>query len=195
MNIITGFLKGRKIPFPLKNFPEAQTTPAKVKEALFSILGEDLREKCFLDLFTCSGQIGLEAISRGAKFVLFNDIDASCTRVIGDTLRAWEIAERGMVLHMPARQCLRYCQKHELAFDIAFLDPPYEKIRGRSIFLNDLLEIVGSYDIFNNDATIILQHYYANELPEKAQKFHLTKTKRYGTSGLAIYHTSVQTSL
>lgn len=187
MNIITGSLKGRKIPFPLKKFPEAQTTPSKVKEAVFSILGEDLSGMNFLDLFACSGQMGLEAISRGASFVLFNDIEASNTRFIGDTIRAWGIDDRAMVLHMPATQCLRYCEKQDMKFHIAYIDPPYEKKKGRNRSLERILELIGTAEIFSESARMLVQHYHANELPESAGRFQLVKSRRYGTTGIAEY--------
>lgn len=187
MNIITGFLKGRKIPFSQKKFPEAATTPSKVKEAVFSILGEDLSGQSFLDLFACSGQIGLESISRGSKFVLFNDIDPIATRSIGDTLRSWHIDNLAMVLHMPAKQCLRYCEKHQMRFDIVYADPPYEKKKGRNHTLSRLLELIGSTEIFSENARMLVQHYFANELPEIAGRFHFEKFRRYGTTGLTEY--------
>ncbi len=187
MNIITGSLKGRKIPFPLKRFPEAQITTSKVKEAVFSILGEDLSGMRFLDLFACSGQMGFEAISRGASFVLFNDIEAAHARFIGDTLRAWEIDKQAMVLHMPATQCLRYCEKHQMLFDVAYIDPPYEKRKGKNQTLARILEIIGTTVIFSEGARMLVQHYYANELPEGAGIFHLAKSRRYGTTGIAEY--------
>jgi 16S rRNA (guanine966-N2)-methyltransferase len=188
MKIVSGLLKGRNIPFPKKRFPEAQTTPAKVKEAVFSILGEELSGRNFLDLFACSGQMGFEALSRGARFVLFNDMDPVSTRMIGDTLRAWEIDDRAIVLHMPAKQCIRYCKKREVRFDIAFLDPPYEKIRGNNSALETFLPHIGASDIFNSGATIIVQHYYANVLPDIAGKFALSKTKCYGTTAISVYY-------
>ncbi len=187
MNIITGSLKGRKISFPQKKFPEAQTTSSKVKEAVFSLLGEDLTGQSFLDLFACSGQMGLEAISRGAKFVLFNDRDPHATRFIGDTLRAWGIDDRAMVLHMPATQCLRYCEKHHMLFDIAYIDPPYEKRKGKNHTLARILEMIATTAIFRESAHMLVQHYYANELPESTGIFHLAKSRRYGTTGIAEY--------
>ncbi len=187
MNIITGSLKGRRIPFPFKKFPEAQITPSKVKEAVFSILGEDLSKMNFLDLFAGSGQIGLEALSRGASFTLFNDIDASNTRFIGEILRSWGLDNRSTVLHMPAKQCLRYCAKKGFLFDIAYVDPPYDKIKGKNHHLSHIIEDIAHYDIFTGSATVVIQHYYANILPENILYLSLTKVRTYGTSALSVY--------
>lgn len=75
MNVIAGTYKGRTIPFSNRKFNNADITPQKLKGALFSILGEDLTGKSFLDLYACSGQVGIEAVSRGASFVLFNELN------------------------------------------------------------------------------------------------------------------------
>lgn len=187
MTIIAGNFKGKKIPFPQKFFPKAQVTPSKVKEAVFSILGKTIEGKNFIDLFACSGQIGLEAISRGANFVLFNDIDKQYAQHITKVLRTWNIAQKAMVLCMPMKQCLSFCEKKGLFFEIAYIDPPYVKNRGTNPFLEQILEDVSKANIFSKNAHLFVQHYYANELPEQMQKFIRIKTRKYGTNSITEY--------
>ncbi len=187
MRITSGSLKGRIIPFNPEKFNDADVTPSKIKEALFSMLGENLVGRILLDLFAGSGQIGLEALSRGADSVVFNDRDSRRVRFIGEITRNWGVAERSVVLHMPEGMCLRYLESRAMKFDIIFLDPPYIKKRGRIREYNALLEGVTRHGLLKPDAPVIVQHYSGNELPEHPGGLILEKTRAYGTSSLSVF--------
>ena len=187
MRITSGSLKGRVIPFNPEKFNDADVTPSKIKEALFSILGENLGGRKLLDLFAGSGQIGLEALSRGAESVVFNDRDSRRVRFIGEMTRNWGVAERSVVLHMPETRCLRYLESKAMKFDIIFLDPPYIKKRGRVREYDALLEGITSHGLLNADAPVIVQHFSGNELPENPGGLNIDKTRVYGTSSLSVY--------
>ena len=127
MKVIAGIFRGRVIPFSNKKFNNADITPQKIKGALFSILGEDLAGKWFMDLYACSGQVGMEAVSRGAAVVLFNEIDKKRYTFIKTLVEDWDCKENTIVLSMPANRCIRYAGSREYLFDIIFCDPPYDK--------------------------------------------------------------------
>ena len=75
IRVIGGSLKGKNIPFDNNKYDQADISPQKIKGAVFSILGEELSGQIFLDLFAASGQIGIEACSRGAEKVVFNELE------------------------------------------------------------------------------------------------------------------------
>lgn len=187
MRISSGSLKGRRIPFVNNKFDNADVTPSKVKEAVFSMLGEDLSGKTFLDLFAGSGQVGLEALSRGAAWAVFNDRDAKRVHFIGDMVRQWGLADRALVLHMSSAQCLRFLEHREKSFDIVFLDPPYIKKGDDKFFYADILAALAKHRLLAGDAAVIVQHFSRNMVPESAGGLSLQKTRKYGTSSLSVY--------
>ncbi len=187
MRITSGTLKGRRIPFAHGKFNDAAVTPSKVKEAVFSMLGEDLTGKRFLDLFAGSGQVGLEALSRGAALTVFNDSDGKRVRFISSLLRNWGIEERSQVLHMSADRCLRLLEHREMSFDIIFLDPPYLKQGNETVPWSRVFESICGHRVLSDNGTVILQYYAKNVLPERAGELNLKKIRVYGTSALGVY--------
>jgi 16S rRNA (guanine(966)-N(2))-methyltransferase RsmD len=187
MRISSGSLKGRRIPFDNHKFDDADVTPSKVKEAVFSMLGEDLTGKTFLDLFAGSGQVGLEALSRGAAWTVFNDRDGKRVHFIGELARQWGLVDRSLVLHMSSAQCLRFLEHREKSFDIVFLDPPYIKKGDDKYFYADILASLAKHRLLADNAAVIIQHFSKNSIPEEAGGLALQKTRTYGTSSLSVY--------
>lgn len=120
MRIITGSRRGRK----LKTLPgdAVRPTPDRVKEALFNILQFDLEGRVFLDLFAGSGQIGLEALSRGAKRAVFVDSAKASCGVVLENIHTTGFENEAQVMNAEYASYLLRCTE---TFDIAFLDPPY----------------------------------------------------------------------
>ena len=116
MRVISGTLKGITIPFDNDKYDNANATPQKVKEALFSILGDDLIGKSFLDLYACSGQIGIEALSRGAELVVFNEIDIRRYHFIKSQIEKRNLTENTLFFRYHAFRCLRYLFYHRECF-------------------------------------------------------------------------------
>ena len=187
MKVIAGIFRGRVIPFSNKKFNNADITPQKIKGALFSILGEDLSGKWFMDLYACSGQVGMEAVSRGAAIVLFNEIDKKRYSFIKNLVEDWGCSDSTIILSMPAHRCIRYAGSREYLFDILFCDPPYDKKgSGRHLYRKLLSEIHDSA-ILKREGVLILQHFSKNVVPEKEGDLELVRTKNYGTSSLSEY--------
>jgi 16S rRNA (guanine(966)-N(2))-methyltransferase RsmD len=187
MRITAGSLRGRHIPFNARKFGDAEVTPQKLKDALFSILGESLDGCAFLDLFSCSGQVGLEAVSRGCRLVVFNEKDRRRFEFIRSIVIEWGLEDAAMVLHMKASVCLQYVGTRGELFDYIFLDPPYRKDRGEAVFYHELLEELSEYPVLRGGGLVIVQHYAQNVLREASGAFLLSDRRIYGTSGLAFY--------
>ena len=183
MRIITGDLKGRVIPFDPKSFGDARTTGARVKEALFAMIGADLRGLRFLDLFAGSGQIGLEACSRGAS-VVFNEPDAHRRALLENLFSEWGLVDGVELLAMSADTAIRSTSD----FDIVFLDPPYRaREDDESLASIALRSVDGNPGVLRPRAVAIVQHDPNTELPSELVSLEVEKTKRYGDTALTVY--------
>ena len=120
MRIITGTHRGKKL-LALEG-EQVRPTTDRVKESLFNILQFQLEGRRFLDLFAGSGQIGLEALSRGAAHCVFVDAAKESVRVVEKNIQSTGLGDRAKVVNLDFAAYLRTCRER---FDIAFLDPPY----------------------------------------------------------------------
>ena len=120
LKIISGKYRGHKINFDFRN--TTRPTSGLVKESIFNILQYDVVDSDFLDLFFGSGQIGLEALSRGAKHVVFVDYNKYCRDCLSNNLKKLNINDGFDVVNQKAELYLAKCERQ---FDIIFLDPPY----------------------------------------------------------------------
>jgi 16S rRNA (guanine966-N2)-methyltransferase len=122
VRIIAGAWRGRRIHFP--DMPALRPTPDRVRETLFNWLQHSVAESRCLDLFAGSGALGLEALSRGAKEVVFIEQFPAAARALQEQLVRFGGASKGRVMEMGAARFLRTPVE---PFDIAFLDPPFGK--------------------------------------------------------------------
>ena len=122
MRVITGSARGRKLEAP--QGLETRPTSDMVKEAMFSIIQFEVEEAMVLDLFAGSGQLGIEALSRGAKFAVFVDASREAQEVIRANLQSTGLAQKSRVAAMDA---LGFLKSTGDRFSIALLDPPYQK--------------------------------------------------------------------
>ncbi|MBR3036656.1 MAG: 16S rRNA (guanine(966)-N(2))-methyltransferase RsmD [Lachnospiraceae bacterium] len=112
---------------PLKTVPGLQTRPTtdRIKETLFNMLNPYLPGSSFLDLFSGSGAIGIEALSRGASHAVFVDRDNACCNVIRENLAFTHLDAHSEVLRKDALSAVAFLEGRREAFDIIFMDPPY----------------------------------------------------------------------
>ena len=162
MRVIAGSAKGRKLK-TLEGM-EVRPTTDKVKEAVFSSIQFDLPGAEVLDLFSGSGQMGIEALSRGANHAVFVDRAANSLRVTRENLESL--------------QFLSDASLHQ--FDIAILDPPYRK--GILMQVLPLLE-----SKMHPDGIVICEHETGLELPENVGMLCLTKQRKYSTITITTY--------
>jgi 16S rRNA (guanine(966)-N(2))-methyltransferase RsmD len=187
VRVIAGSLRGRAIPFSTKKHDDADITPQKVKEALFSILGEDLTGKSFLDLYAGSGQIGIEAMSRGAGPVILNEYDGKRFHFIKSFLEGVPHSTEILLYNMHAFRVLRLLGKRKAAVDYIFVDLPYIKLKEKVNKYDEVIGHIGKSGTLKEGGLIVIQHYSKNLMSGKSGNFILTDTKTYGTTCLSFY--------
>lgn len=176
MRIISGSKRGKKL-IALEGMQVRPTTD-RVKEALFDILQFSLGGKRFLDLFAGSGQIGLEALSRGAGEAVFVDSLPASIRVVERNVAASGFSEQAKIVHSDFSAFL---WRERGVFDIAFLDPPYE-----TGLLQRALPLVTEH--MAPGGVIFCEHPREEELPSRAGEFCKSREYRYGRILLTAYH-------
>ena len=124
MRIIAGEWKGKKLNSPKTD--KTRPTLDRVKEALFSMLLPYLEDAVVLDLFSGTGNLGIEALSRGAKFVHFNDVNHDAIKVIYSNVQLTNYENCAKITKKDYEKCLKSLNEQNVKFDIIFLDPPYE---------------------------------------------------------------------
>jgi len=178
MRIIAGSARGRTIQAPKGD--QTRPTLDRVRESLFGILQMKTPGSRVLDLFAGSGSLGLEALSRGAEYALFNDRDGKCCAVIRQNLQQLRFSDRAVVLQLDAMRAIERIKEDE-AFDIVFLDPPYRE-GGLSA-----AEALFRSGCVAEDGILVLEHD-GKEPPEGIsglmERYDL---RRYGDVGLAFF--------
>ncbi len=176
MRIIAGKYKRT----PLKTLEgEEITRPTRdmVKEALFSSIFI-YSDTTLLDLFSGSGAIGLEALSRGAEEVVFNDINRQAVDIIRENLK--KVHEERTVLQSDYEDCLKKMKGRH--FDYIFCDPPYAFKDYDRIFA-----LAEEYDVLGDEGIVIIEAEKNTQLEESYGSMHIYKEKRYGISKLLYY--------
>lgn len=177
MRIIAGDYKGRKIKPPI-GFDVRPTTD-KVKEALFSILMYDIDESVFCDLFSGSGNVGLEALSRGADKVYFCDKSRDSIKLIRENISTCRAEEYSKILQGDYARCLASISEK---VDIFFIDPPY----GQGLDV-EAVKMISELELLAEDGVIVIEHRITDDLPEQIAEFNKIKEKKYGKVVLSIF--------
>lgn len=175
MRVITGIARGRKLE--TLSGDDVRPTTDKVKEAIFSIIQFQIEGRKFLDLFAGSGQMGIEALSRGAESAVFVDKSKQAYNVVLRNLNNTKLSDNAKVINMDSISYLYQCN---IKFDIAFLDPPYSVGT-----LQQALEKV--VDIMNVGGLVICESPYEEKLPEQIGGFKVKKHYKYGKIKITIY--------
>lgn len=179
VRVIAGDARGRK----LKTIEKETTKPTldRVKEAMFSMLTPYVPGARVLDLFSGNGSLGIEALSRGAAYCLFNDYSNECAKIIKENVANVGYAEKSEVASLEFGELIARESKKGTTFDLLLLDPPYNKG-----LISEALRLIS--EKFGENAIIAMCEHSADEqLAENIGKFVKTKEKRYGTVALTIY--------
>ncbi|MCX7927525.1 MAG: 16S rRNA (guanine(966)-N(2))-methyltransferase RsmD [Candidatus Omnitrophica bacterium] len=177
MRIISGYLKGRFIKTPI----EIRPTEDKVRKALFDIL-YNVEGLSILELFAGSGAVGIEALSRGAKEVVFVEQDKKVIKVLNTNLNTLGLNEKSEVLAMSAEKAIYFLNKHKRIFDIIFLDPPYY---GR--WSEKTLQAISECAILQPLSYVVVQHFKKDTVPLKVNMLQFKRQERYGDTVLSFY--------
>ncbi|HBL41352.1 MAG TPA: 16S rRNA (guanine(966)-N(2))-methyltransferase RsmD [Ruminococcaceae bacterium] len=176
MRVITGTARGRSL-LTLSGDEVVRPTTDRVKEAMFSILQFDLEGRRVLDLFGGSGQLGIEALSRGAEFCTFVDRDKQAVEVIQKNLEHTDLADYAKVMHTDS---LAFIKMTPAVYDIVLLDPPY----GTGL-LQKALDLLDGHIV--PGGIVMCELPLGEELPESVAGMTLYRRYKYGKTELAVY--------
>ena len=176
MRVITGSARGCRLD--TLSGDDTRPTAEKVKEALFSAIQFDIEGRRVLDLFAGSGQLGIEALSRGAKSCIFVDRNPAAVQIIRQNLQRAHLAQSSQVV---ATDALSYLVRPKERFDLVFLDPPYSL----GLLLPTLEKVA---PLVSDGGLIVCESDDTIELPTTVDsRFALQKTYRYGRIRLWLY--------
>lgn len=170
-------IAGRARRLNLKTTPGLDTRPTadKIKETLFNILNPYLPGCSFLDLFSGSGAIGIEALSRGASFCVFVDNDPRAVACINENLEHTRLSDDALVMRQSAAGAVAALALKKQRFDIVYLDPPY-----KAGLEEETLRILASSGIIDEDSMVILEASKKTRLDfSDAFLFETTRIKDY----------------
>ncbi len=175
MRVITGSARGRKLTAPAGL--DVRPTTDNVKESVFSIIQFSIEGRRFLDAFAGSGQMGIEALSRGAEAAVFLDHAGVPLNCVKKNLEAAGLADRAQVLRTDT---LAYLSSADGHFDIVYLDPPY----GTGL-LQKALQLCPR--MMNPGGIILCEHPAGESLPDEVGDFLLKKNYKYGKIIVTVY--------
>ena len=176
MRVITGSARGRALE-TLKGGDIVRPTTDKVKEAIFSSVQFELEGRDFIDVFAGSGQMGIEALSRGARSAVFVDSSREAVKVIERNLKVTGLSDRARVIRADSLAFLRTCGD---SFDIAFLDPPYN-----TGILQEALPLIAQ--IMKKTGVVISESALNDKLLQKYYNFTLDRERTYGKIKVSTY--------
>ena len=177
MRVITGTARGIQLKTP--DGMQTRPTADRVKEALFSIINFDIPGAKVLDLFGGTGQLGIEALSRGAASAVFVDAREESCRLIRENLKRTKLEKDAKVIRSDYLDYLNRCREQ---YNIILLDPPYAEV-----FLENSIKRITEIDILQSDGIIVAERPLGKELPWEFEGFTRTKDYKYGKVLLTIY--------
>ncbi len=180
MRVIAGELRGRKIKAP--DGLHTRPTTDRVKESIFSMIYPYLMDSIVLDLFAGSGNLGIEALSRGAQKSYFVENNKKSLEVVKENLSTLGLLDQSVVLLADAMKALKELDLKGEKFDIIFLDPPYMKG-----FIIPCIEAIEENKLLNVDGIVVIEHNVEDVLPNDIGKLLKTKDRRYGDTNISIY--------
>lgn len=180
MRIGGGKAKGRRLVS--RKGPKTRSISARVKEALFDILGEKIRGASFLDLYAGTGSVGIEALSRGAERAVFIERNQVNAGTISRNLERSSFTGKGEIQRSDVFKAIEALGEGKEKFDFVFSGAPYyEDLTGKT------LTFLGINDIINGNGRIIVEHYWRETLPEEIEGLVLAGQRKYGDTVLSFY--------
>lgn len=175
MKVITGSLRGRRLE-TLGGEDVTRPTSQSTKEALFSAIQFELEDRKVLDLFAGSGQLGIEAVSRGARHCTFVESNKNAYAVVEQNIKKCKIEDKCTLVFSQASSFLM----NKNNFDIAFVDPPYHK----GLIEECLPKLV---NMMNDGGVIICESAKDEELPQSVDGWSIDRVRNYGKTKLSYY--------
>ena len=185
MRVIAGVHRGRRLHGPRGH--AIRPTSDRVKEALFSILGERTTGARVLDLYAGTGSIGIEALSRGAAHVTFVEADRDALRLVDSNLQQCGLQQSATICACQVSQFFRRGPHWSGPYDIIFCDPPYQVTL-------ELIALTNEWDSrwLDDDAVVILEHGRKAEIPPTMGPLSQVKRYDYGDTALTRFQLTVK---
>lgn len=180
MRVLGGSARGRR----LKSVPGDATRPplARVRQAVFNILQTWVAGSAWLDLFSGTGSFGIEALSRGAEWVVMVELNPRALAVIHDNLSTTGLSERATVIAGDVLKEIPRLASKDYRFSIIGVTPPY--FRG---FGPKVLELLDRHDLLEPGGRVFVQRHQDEDLPARTARFELARDYRYGETLISLY--------
>lgn len=178
MRVIAGKARGTKLISP--EGLETRPTTDRIKESLFNIIAPDLYDCLFLDLFSGSGGIGIEALSRGAKEAVFVDMSKDAFKCIKTNVEKTRFTQEAVIFNSSMELALNQLGKENKKFHIIFMDPPYNKD-----VINDTIELIVKYGLLVPKGYIIIESDSLYTITH-SKELILYKEKKYGGTTMSF---------
>lgn len=179
MRIISGISKGRKLVTPRDH--SLRPTSDRVKESIFNILQDKLEGKVVLDLFAGTGNLGIEALSRGAKKTIFVEKGRQALRLIQRNLNLLGLKERSEIFSKDTNRAIGILKQKGEFFDLILMDPPYQKG-----LIQKTLTKLNSHQIFHKDSIVVIEHNRREPLPRTLDGWNLIRQRRIGETVISF---------
>lgn len=180
MRVIAGEYRGRTLE-RIEGM-DIRPTADKVKGSIFNILGNAVIDCSFLDLFGGTGGVGIEALSRGARHVVFIDAGIKSIKVLKDNLEHLNIKENVEVYHTDYETAIKKLSQFNKQFDIIFIDPPYRNGMAQNALVN-----IDRNPILTQSGIIIVEHDSKEDMPQKVGSLVKYRVKQYSNTSLSFY--------
>ncbi len=180
--VIAGEKKGMPLVAPKGDL--TRPTSDKVKESLFSILQFQLQGAEFLDLYAGSGQMAIEALSRGAESAVLVDQNRQSQKMILENLQKTGLSQRAILLSREMKSALRLLAEQNRQFDIIFLDPPYDQ--GKKA-ITTVLSLISDNKLLKKGGFVIAEHKSDDEMAQNVMNLTLYRRCKYGSTMLTFY--------
>ncbi len=181
MRVIAGKYRSRRLKGPAKL--RLRPTSDRLRETLFNILGPSVEDSFFVDVYAGTGAIGIEAISRGAREVIFIEAHAASAQRVRENLQALEIRAGAEVIAADAVRGLEKLAARRLIADFIFLDPPYDDAGEQ----RRALEFLDASHLIAPRGMVIVEHHRKSDLPERFRRVERNRLVEQGDAALSFY--------
>ncbi len=179
MRVIGGAFKGTK--FKSLRGLATRPTSQRLKKAFFDTTSPWIAGSVFLDCFAGSGGVGIEALSRGAKEVVFLESEAKAINTIQQNIELLKAKEACRIIKKDYKAGLRCLNRQKTRFDILFFDPPYQFDH------SSLIQVISSLELFAEEALVAIEHYYKDQLSLPEERFVPFKVLTAGDSCISLW--------
>jgi len=173
MRIISGTSRGRKLVTPRNQ--SLRPTSDRVKESIFNVLQDRVEGRIVLDLFAGTGNLGIEALSRGAKRAVFVEKGRQALRLIQKNLAQLGLEGRSEILPKDVSRAIGVLKQRGECFDLILMDPPYQKG-----LIQSTLTKLSSHPIYHKSSILVIEHNRREPIPHGAGGWDVTRQRRIG---------------